>query len=67
MSLDERPAVFVETMDDKLPETEWPCLVMVLEDSLVANERGRGMNSNVSEKPTRARLVSLSGEDGCEL
>lgn len=38
----------------------------LLEDSLVAKESGRGMNSNVSENPTLARLESLSGEGGCE-
>lgn len=59
--------MWFDKIDDRLPETEWPCLaVATLDDSLVAKESGRGMNSKVSEKPTRARFDILSGEEGCE-
>lgn len=47
-------------MDEILPETACPGrAVMVLEVSLETNDKGRGMNSRVSEKPTRARLLDL--------
>ena len=53
-----RPAlVFVaEVIDETLPETEWPGrTVAVLPVSVDTMESGRGMNSRVSENPTRAR------------
>lgn len=46
-----------ETMEEMLPETEWPGrAVATLEVSLETMETGRGMNSSVSENPTRALL-----------
>ena len=54
-----RPAVGVlvtETIEETLPDTEWPGrTVAVLPVSVDTIDRGRGMNSRVSEKPTRAR------------
>lgn len=52
-----------EIMDEMLPETEWPIrAVTVLEVSLETNDNGLGMNSKVSEKPTRARAAGF--DDG---
>jgi hypothetical protein len=50
-----------EINDDILPVTEWPGVaVMVLEVSLETRESGLGMNSRVSEKPTRALGAGLA-------
>ena len=49
-----------EISEDMLPETEWlGRTVMVLDVSLETRERGRGMNSIRSEKPTLARPTGL--------
>lgn len=42
-----------EMIDEMLLETEWPGRIVMLEVSLDTNERGLGMNSRVSENPTR--------------
>jgi hypothetical protein len=42
-----------ETSEEMLPETAWPGFaVIVLDVSVDTRERGRGMNSKVSENPT---------------
>lgn len=47
--------------DDMLPVTEWPGLaVIVLDVSLETRDKGLGMNSKVSEKPTRALGAGLT-------
>lgn len=47
--------------EDMLPETECPGrAVTVLEVSLETRDRGRGMNSRVSEKPTLLRACGLT-------
>lgn len=51
-------ARFVETIDDILPETLWlGRTVIVLDVSVETKESGRGMNSSVSENPTRPRAA----------
>jgi hypothetical protein len=53
-------------MDEILPDRECPGrAVTVLDVSLDTRDKGRGMNSSVSENPTRALgfLGLLSGED----
>jgi hypothetical protein len=57
---------FPDTIDEMLPDKECPGrAVIVLDVSLDTRDNGRGMNSSVSEKPTRALvfLGLLSGED----
>jgi hypothetical protein len=50
-------------MDEMLPETECPGrAVIVLDVSLETSESGLGMNSSVSENPTRALGMALTGE-----
>ena len=52
-------------MDEMLPDIECPRRVAsVLEDSDESVDSGRGMNSRVSEKPTRAREGAV--DDGTE-
>jgi len=50
-----------EMIDEILPDTECPPgrAVTVLEVSLETRDNGRGMNSNVSENPTLARVAGL--------
>lgn len=49
-----------EITDEMLPETECPGrAVAVLDVSLDTRERGLGMNSRVSEKPTLFRAIGL--------
>ena len=51
-----------EMSDEMLPETECPGrAVAVLEASLETRDRGLGMYSSVSEKPTRFRVKSFAG------
>jgi hypothetical protein len=46
-----------DTIEDKLPETEWPPGRMVVPElSLETRERGLGINCMSSENPTRVRL-----------
>jgi hypothetical protein len=48
--------------DERLFETEWPGrIVVVLDASLDTKDKGRGMNSTVSEKPTRFLLDARVG------
>jgi len=55
-----RSAGVREITDEILPETECPGrAVIVLEVSFETRDSGRGMNSNVSENPTRLRVVGL--------
>jgi len=50
--------LFREMMEEMLPDTEWPGrAVIVLDVSLETSDKGLGMNSRVSEKPTLARNV----------
>lgn len=50
-----------DTMEDMLSDTAWPGrAVVVLEASLETRDKGRGMNSSVSEKPTRGALPALA-------
>lgn len=52
--------VVVDRRLEMLPETEWLGLtVTVLEVSLDISDSGRGMNSTVSENPTRARAIGF--------
>lgn len=51
-----------EMTDEMLPEAECPGrAVTVLDVSLETRERGLGMNSSVSEKPTLARFADFGG------
>lgn len=56
-------------MDEMLPDTECPPgrAVTVLEVSLDTIDSGRGMNSRVSEKPTRARVTGLAAGEALPL
>lgn len=58
-----RPAAFefvIEAMDETLPEPECPGrAVTVLPVSVEIKDNGRGMNSSVSENPTRERAVGF--------
>jgi hypothetical protein len=50
----------MEMTDEMLPETEWPGrAVAVLEVSVETRDRGLGMYSRVSEKPTLFRAAAL--------
>lgn len=47
-----------DNTDEILPETECPGrIVIVLEVSLETSDNGRGINSTVSENPTRLRII----------
>lgn len=49
-----------DMMDEMLPDREWPGrAVTVLDVSLDTSDSGLGINSSVSENPTRARLAGL--------
>lgn len=49
-----------DTIEEMLPDSECPGrAVTVLEVSLETKDRGLGMNSKVSENPTRALLLGL--------
>jgi len=51
-----------DMMEEMLPESEWPGrAVTVLDVSLETKDRGRGINSRVSENPTLARFGSFAG------
>lgn len=55
--------------EERLPVAEWPWrTVIVLEASLETRDRGRGINSTLSEKPTLAvfgrRAVAAAGIGG---
>jgi hypothetical protein len=53
-----------ETMEEMLPDKECPGrAVATLDVSLETSDNGRGMNSNVSEKPTRVRVGGLEGNE----
>jgi hypothetical protein len=57
------PGDAADTIEEMLPETECPGrAVATLDVSLDTIDKGRGMNSKVSEKPTRA-LGGLDGSD----
>jgi hypothetical protein len=48
--------------EERLFETEWPGrIVVVLDASLDTKDKGRGINSTVSEKPTRFLLEARAG------
>lgn len=47
-----------DTMDEMLPDTEWPGRT-VLAVSVETRDNGRGINSSVSENPTRARVAGF--------
>jgi hypothetical protein len=52
---------WVDTIEERLPETECPGrTVTVLDVSFETKDKGRGMNSRVSEKPTRVRGARLA-------
>jgi hypothetical protein len=53
----------MDIREERLFETEWPGrTVVVLEASLDTSDRGRGMNSIVSENPTRVRVDGRAGK-----
>lgn len=61
-----RSAGVREITDEILPETECPGrAVIVLEVSFETRESGLGINSNVSENPTRLRVVGLDCWSAC--
>lgn len=54
--------------DERLFETEWPGrIVVVLDASLETRDKGRGINSTVSEKPTRFLLDARVGGESARL
>lgn len=56
-SFDGRLGAEIDAIEDILLETECPWrMVIVLEASLETKDNGRGMNSTVSENPTRTAL-----------
>jgi len=56
-----RSGFVTDMTEEMLPETEWPGrAVTVLEVSLDTRDRGRGINSSVSEKPTLLRACGLT-------
>jgi hypothetical protein len=61
-----RSGLVTDITDDMLPETECPGrAVTVLDVSLDTKDNGRGMNSKVSEKPTRFRACGLAMDSDC--
>lgn len=64
-SLDGGEEVPADIMEDILFDTEWPCLIVTVEElSDETKDRGRGMNSTLSENPTLARFNALVGALG---
>lgn len=63
-SFEDGLAAPVDIRDERLFETEWPGrIVVVLDASLDTKDKGRGINSIVSENPTRFLLdVRVGGE-----
>ena len=67
-SFEDGLAAPADMREERLFETEWPGrIVIVLDASLDTKDKGRGMNSTVSEKPTRFLLDARVGGESARL
>jgi hypothetical protein len=67
-SFDDGLAAPADMREERLFETEWPGrIVVVLDASLDTKDKGRGINSTVSEKPTRFLLDARVGGESARL
>jgi hypothetical protein len=68
LSFEDGLAAPADITDERLFETEWPGrIVIVLDASLDTRDNGRGINSTVSEKPTRFLLEARVGGESARL